>query len=289
MVTEIRNFHSLSELSENIEEELCICKTTCDEYGERLGDILRDNQQSHGDEEWFKALSGPQGSSKDKNKGKGKGKGKKKGAGSGWIQFKDLMLSKENHGEAQILFDAIEELKSKGTRLEKLRDDIEDLKRLGLGGDILYISLMREGVPEKIVLHKRGADDERGKFNFTTTVCLTCQTNIEVPSETEDSGATNDAGETNTSDATNTEDATTASETTSQNEVTDSTENANPDETTTPSDTTDSLSQEDIDKLVESTNATEETNQSETAVPTEATTPEEVTDSNETANSTETE
>ncbi len=155
MVTEIRNFHSLSELSENIEEELSICKTTCDEYGERLGDILRDTQQSHGDEEWFKALSGPQGANKD-NKGKSKGKGKKKGAGSEWIQFKDLMLSKENHGEAQILFDAIEELKSKGTRLEKIRDDIEDLKRLGLGGDILYISLMREGIPEKIGTTQEG-------------------------------------------------------------------------------------------------------------------------------------
>ena len=287
MVTEIRNFHSLSELSENIEEELCICKTTCDEYGERLGDILRDNQQSHGDEEWFKALSGPQGASKDKNKGKGKGK--KKGAGSGWIQFKDLMLSKENHGEAQILFDAIEELKSKGTRLEKLRDDIEDLKRLGLGGDILYISLMREGIPEKIVLHKKGADDGRGKFNFTTTVCLTCQTNVEVKSEAEDSETSNDAGESSPGDATNPEDTTIASDTANPNEAVDSGEVSNPDETTTSSDATDSLSQEDIDKLVESTNATEETNQSETAVPTEATTPEEATDSNETDNPTETE
>lgn len=181
VVTEIRNFYSLRELSDNLEEELSLCKAVNEEYGERLGSILRSNEPDHKDEEWFKALSGLQSSAKDskskdkgkdKGKSKGKGKGKKKGAKSGWIQFKDLMLSTENHGAAQLLFDAIEELKTKITRLEKLIDDVNDLKRLGLGENILYISYLRDGIPEKIVLHKKNQDETGGRFEFNTTISL---------------------------------------------------------------------------------------------------------------------
>jgi len=184
VVTEIRNFYSLKELSDSIEEEVSFCKAAHQEYGERLGDILRKNKESHGDEEWFKALSGLQGSSndaksKDKPKSKSKGnskKGKKRGEKSGWIPFKDLMLSKENHGEAQILFDAVAELKNKINQLEKIHDEIEDIKRLGLGENIIYITYMREGIPEKIVLHKKAENEQTDRFQFNTTITLACPT-----------------------------------------------------------------------------------------------------------------
>ncbi|MCJ7721503.1 hypothetical protein MUO98_03745 [Candidatus Bathyarchaeota archaeon] len=142
---------------------------------------MRNKEETHVDEERFKALSGLQSSpketkSKAKSKGKSKVKGKKKGAKSGWIQFKDIMLSIENHGEAQILFDIIEDLKCKVTRLEKIRDDIEDLKRLGLEENIIYITYMHEGIPEKIVIHKKNGDNLGEKFEFMTTVSLSCPT-----------------------------------------------------------------------------------------------------------------
>ncbi|WNZ29806.1 MAG: hypothetical protein IAX21_02815 [Candidatus Bathyarchaeota archaeon] len=178
MVTEIRNFHSLRELSENIEEEISFCKSNSEEYGERLGAILRDNKERHGDEEWFKALTGLQGSGKDaksNGKSKGKGKGKKgKKRKSGWIPFKDIMLSKESLGEAQILFDAVEDIKTKIAQLEKIRDNIDDLKRLGLGEDIIYITYMREGIPEKIVLYKKNGEDKHSKFEFNGNITLVC-------------------------------------------------------------------------------------------------------------------
>lgn len=187
MVTEIRNFHSLRELSECLEDEISFSKAASEEYGERLGSILRDSQENHGDEEWFKALSGLQGSGKDakskgksKSKSKGKSKGKKGKKGkkrkSGWIPFKDIMLSKESFGEAQILFDAVEEIKTKITQLEKIRDDIEDLKRLGLGEDIIYITYIRDGIPEKIVFHKKNGDKQHNKFQFNGQISLACPT-----------------------------------------------------------------------------------------------------------------
>ena len=107
--------------------------------GERLGNILRDNKETHGDEEWFKALSCLQGAGSDtKTKGKRKVKGKKgKKLKSCWIPFRDIMLSKESCGEAQILFDAVREIKGKIAQLEKIYEDMENLKRLGLGENII--------------------------------------------------------------------------------------------------------------------------------------------------------
>jgi len=177
LVTEIRNFHSLRELSESLEEEISFCKASSEEYGERLGNILRENKESHGDEEWFKALAGLQGSGKDaKSSSKKKGKKGKKRRKSGWIPFKDIMLSKESHGEAQILFDAVEEIKTKITQLKKVREDIEDLKRLGLGDDIIYITYMHEDIPEKIVLYKKNGDDKHSKFEFNGKISIVCPT-----------------------------------------------------------------------------------------------------------------
>jgi hypothetical protein len=169
VVTEILYFHSLKDLSENLEEEISFCKTAAEEYGQRLGSLLREKETTHGDEDWFKELSGFQKTSKEE---KSKGKGKKKGAKSGWIQFKDIMLSKEEYGEAQILFDAMEDLKSKITQFEKVKENIEDLKRLGLGENIVYITYLREGIPEKIVLNKKNGEEFGKKFEFLATISL---------------------------------------------------------------------------------------------------------------------
>ena len=171
MVTEIRYFYSLKKLSENLEEEIGFCKTAAEEYGQRLGSLLRAKETTHGDEDWFKELSGLQKAPKA-NKSKGKGKGKKKGGKSGWIQFKDIMLSKEEYGEAQILFDAMEDLKSRITQLEKANETIEDLKRLGLGENVVYITYLREGIPEKIALNKKNGDEFGKKFEFLATISL---------------------------------------------------------------------------------------------------------------------
>jgi len=175
VVTEIRNFHSLKELSENLEEEISFYKTAGEEYGQRLGSLLRENETTHGEEDWFKELSGLQKTGKEtksKGKSKGKGKGKKKGAKSGWIQFKDIMISTEEYSEAQILFDAIEDIKSRVNQLEKIKENIEDLKRLGLGENIVYITYLREGVPEKIVLIKKNGEEFGKKFEFAATFSL---------------------------------------------------------------------------------------------------------------------
>jgi hypothetical protein len=183
VVTEIQYFHSLKELSDNLECTISFCKSACEEYGQRLGSLLRAKESTHGDEEWFKQLSGLQkspndgknGKDKGKSKGKGKGKGKKGKGATGWICFKDIMISKEEFGEAQILFEAIEELKNRVTQLEKVKEGIEDINRLGLGENIIYVTYLHDGVPEKIVMNKKDGEDFGKKFEFAATLSLSCQ------------------------------------------------------------------------------------------------------------------
>jgi uncharacterized protein YaaR (DUF327 family) len=151
----------LKELSETLEEEINSYKSVVEEYSQRLGSFLREMEVAHAGEEWLKKLSTLQKSSKNE-----KGKSKKVSI-SNWIAFKDLMLSKDDQGEAQMLFEAIEEINDKIMRLMKTKGTIEDLKKLGLGEDVLYMAYVHDEVPERIVLRKREKVAE--KFEFITT------------------------------------------------------------------------------------------------------------------------
>jgi len=162
LLTEIRSFYSLKELNESLEEDIDSYKAVAEEYNQRLGSLLREMEATHGNEEWFKKISTLQKSSK-------KGKEKKVGSLAGWVAFKDIMLSKDKQGEAQILFEAIEDMNNKVTQLTKIKETIEDLKKLGLGEDILYLAYIHDEVPEKIVLRKRGGEEISERFEFIAT------------------------------------------------------------------------------------------------------------------------
>ncbi len=54
-------------------------------------------------------------------------------------------------------------------RLEKFRDTIEDLEKFDLGKDILYVTYVRDEVPEKLVLHKKGEKGRRKKNRDCTS------------------------------------------------------------------------------------------------------------------------
>ena len=114
MGTEIRTFYSLKELEEAIKEQIEFYKSLVEDYSQWLGSFLRDYEQTYGDEEWFKniaALSKSLKTKKTPKKTEKKGKKKKK-EGSIWIDFKEIMLSASEQGEAEILFEAIEEILS---------------------------------------------------------------------------------------------------------------------------------------------------------------------------------
>ncbi|MGD8505613.1 MAG: hypothetical protein PVF15_02990 [Candidatus Bathyarchaeota archaeon] len=168
--TEIRSFYSLRDLRETIEEEISQHEIVADEYSQWLGSFLRDMEETHGNEEWFKNLltfqKSLQGKAKATRRKEGK-KGKKKASAStDWISYKSVMLSATERGEAEMLFDAIEEINKKIEQLNKVKDAIENLEKSTLGKDIIYIVYINNGVPEKIVLRHKRDKEFTEKFNF---------------------------------------------------------------------------------------------------------------------------
>jgi hypothetical protein len=170
-VTEVRSFYSLRELDESVEESVGQYRAVKEDYSQWLGTFLRDVEEAHHDEEWFKNFTRLQKSSKNSRKGK-----KKSPSLSDWIAVKGVMLSAQKSGEAEILFDAIEDINRKIGQLENVKGFIETLKRSGLGKDTAYIVYIHNGVPEKIVVHHK--KDEKIDEKFKYIVDLSASKNL---------------------------------------------------------------------------------------------------------------
>jgi hypothetical protein len=161
-LTEIRTFYSLKEIQESIEMEIRQHKMLLEDYSQWLGTLLR-NPESSKDQEWVRKIAELQ---KILKTGGSRKEGKTAGASTEWVEFKDVMLSADILGEAEILFEAIEELKTKIGRLEKAKNSIVDLERYGLGKELLYITYLHDGVPERIVFKPKKGANTIEKFEF---------------------------------------------------------------------------------------------------------------------------
>ncbi|MBS7632029.1 hypothetical protein KEJ15_00160 [Candidatus Bathyarchaeota archaeon] len=162
-LTEIRTFYSPKELRETTETEINQNKMLLEDYSQWLGSLLR-NPESSKDQEWTKKIAELQKLFKTGGK-TAKKENKKTSTLTEWIQFRDIMLCADSIGEAEILFEAIEELKSKIDKLEKAKNSIADLEKHGLGKDLLYIVYLHDGVPERIYFKPKNVDFAN-KFEF---------------------------------------------------------------------------------------------------------------------------
>jgi hypothetical protein len=170
-LTEIRTFYSLKEIRENIEAEINQYKLLLEDYSQWLGSLLR-NPESSKNQEWAKKTAelqrvlkagGRKGSKKEENKAS---------TSTEWVQFKDMMICSDEIGEAEILFEATEELRNKVDKLEKAKNSIIDLERYGLGKEVLYITYMHDGVPEKIVFKQKKDIKAMEKFEFAANFSI---------------------------------------------------------------------------------------------------------------------
>ena len=85
------------------------------------------------------------------------------------------MLNADALGEAEVLFEAIEDLKTKVEKLEKAKNSMVDLERYGLGKDLLYVAYVRDGIPEKIVFKPKKTTANGQKFEFSADFLVTNQ------------------------------------------------------------------------------------------------------------------
>ena len=184
LVTDVIDTRSLQELATLVEDEISRYLFRKEEYSERLGNFLRESEEKYGGEDWFKRLSLgeklPKGKAKAKKKEKGGKKKKKKGKKGGipeeWVSFQSMLLSSSVQGEAELMFEAIEAITAKVEELEEAKASIEELRGVGLGDDVRYLVLLRDGVPKKIVIKPTGAEAiQKFKFSRGFTVLRTLQ------------------------------------------------------------------------------------------------------------------
>ena len=161
VTTEIRTFYSAREIREVVEAEINQYKMLLDDYSQWLGTLLR-NPEASKNQEWTKKASDLQ---KILRSGNRKGERKEKITTAEWVKFKDLMLCADDFGEVEIIFEAVEELKNKLDRLEKVKASLMELERYGLGKNTVYVTFIRDGIPEKIAVKpKKETEEEKFKF-----------------------------------------------------------------------------------------------------------------------------
>jgi len=173
--TEIRTFYSLKEVRESIEAGINQHKSLLEDYSQWLGSLLR-NPESLKNQEQTKKIAELQKVLRAGGRKGSKKEEKKLGTSTEWVQFKDVMLCADSVGEAEILFEAAEELKNKIDRLEKAKNSVVDLERYGLGKELLYITYIHDGVPEKIVFKPKKGVEAAEKFEFMTDFSIAKQT-----------------------------------------------------------------------------------------------------------------
>jgi hypothetical protein len=175
-LTEIRTFYSLKEIREGIEAEIIQYKGLYEDYSQWLGSLLRNPEPSQ-KQEWAKKTAELQRILKTGGSRKGTKKEETKtGISTEWVQFKDIMLSAEDLGEAEMLFEAAERLRDKIDKLEKAKNSLIDLERYGLGKDLLFVTYIHDGVPEKIVFKSRKKTEDVEKFEFAADFSLAKET-----------------------------------------------------------------------------------------------------------------
>jgi hypothetical protein len=147
-----------------VEAEISQHKTLLDDYSQWLGTLLR-NPESSKNPEWAKKVSELQKVLKSGGRKGGK-KEEKPGSSTEWVEFKDLMICADEFGEVEIIFEAVEELKNKVDKLERAKNSLTELERYGFGKNVVYVTYIHEGVPEKIAVKPKKELVGEEKFKF---------------------------------------------------------------------------------------------------------------------------
>jgi hypothetical protein len=176
--TEIHTFSSLKDLTEFIINQTSQYKSLYEDYSQWLGSVLRDFESAHKNEEWYqkslvlqKSLRSQSKSAQEPEKKKG-GKGKGNEEPSHWVKAGEVAISFSEQGQTEILFEAIEKIKSKIQEYDKFKVTTQQLARLGLGTTVDYIVYIEENVPKKIVLRQKANAKGDEMFKFMTELSI---------------------------------------------------------------------------------------------------------------------
>ncbi|OHE54787.1 MAG: hypothetical protein A3K61_05675 [Thaumarchaeota archaeon RBG_16_49_8] len=140
----VLTFGSLQDLSDFLEEDIERSKRMITSYNERLGVLLRSNEPKDAPK---KAKQGEQ--------------------GGRWIPYGRLMLygGASRRGEAEMLFETVDELKTRVRYLEEARQAAGNLSKVGLGEAPIYLVQFKTGLPHRVVV-LNPTESDRPKLKF---------------------------------------------------------------------------------------------------------------------------
>jgi hypothetical protein len=178
--TEIRTFNTLKEMNDYLTYQIGQYRALFEDYSQWLGSLLRSCEENCKDEEWYQKSttlqknlrSSPKKTLETQNE-KRKGSGKTKTSiSSCWAHSGEILLCSTEQGQAEILFEVVEQIGTKIQCLEKFKVGVQQLERLGFGKDVSYITLIKDDIPTKIVIRKKDNVQDTERLSFTTDLLV---------------------------------------------------------------------------------------------------------------------
>jgi hypothetical protein len=159
---DVMYFHTISELQSSVENDLQMLKKKSVEYSEAIGEKLRSGNTASDTVEMAKLkekLEGPADPKKKKPV-------KKKDQKANWYDLGNISVYDGigPKGELEIYFKALEELKSKIERLEKIKTAIDDLISKGVKRELGCMALLNHDLTLQISFI--AARPPKAKFSY---------------------------------------------------------------------------------------------------------------------------
>jgi hypothetical protein len=178
--TEIRTFSTLKDMNDYLVDQINQYRALYEDYSQWLGSLLRSWEENCKNQEWYqksaamqKNLRGASKKTPETQRGKKNGGGKgKNSASSCWVNSGEILLCSTEQGQAEILFEAIEQINANIQGLEKFKNGAQQLERIGFGKNVNYITLIKDDVPCKIVIRAKNSAQDNEPFSFMTDMSV---------------------------------------------------------------------------------------------------------------------
>ena len=178
MGTEIRTFSTLKEMNDYVTDQTSQYRALFEDYSQWLGSLLRSCEDNCKNEEWYQKSAvmqknlraGPKKMTEAQSGKKGGGGKSKNSADSCWVHSGDILLCSTEQGQAEILFEAVEQIGITIQGLDKFKAGIQQLERIGFGKNVNYITLIKDDIPTKIVVREKSNTQGNESFSFATDI-----------------------------------------------------------------------------------------------------------------------
>jgi hypothetical protein len=178
--TEIRTFSTLKEMNDYVTEQISQYRALFEDYSQWLGSLLRSCEDNCKNEEWYQKSAamqknlraGPKKATEAQNGRKGGGGKGKNSTDSCWVHSGEILLCSTEQGQAEILFEAVEQIGITIQGLEKFKAGIQQLERIGFGKNVNYVTLIKDDIPTKIVVREKSSTQGNERFSFATDISV---------------------------------------------------------------------------------------------------------------------